>query len=181
MIRDLFKKEEPKWITTKPAMEDNWTACLQTLEGHSDSVYSMAFSPDGMHIASVSQDRTVKIWDAGSGACLQTLKGHSSVQSVAFSPDGKHIALVSRDHTVKIWDAGSSANLRTLEGYSSTVDSVTFSPDGKHVASASCDDYSPGGRPDRTVKIWVWDASSGACLQTLKGRLPIHLPPVVGL
>ncbi|KAF1957123.1 HET-domain-containing protein [Byssothecium circinans] len=63
-IRGLFKEEEPKWITIKPAMGDQWGACLQTLEGHSADVRSVAFSHDSTRLASASSDRTVKIWDA---------------------------------------------------------------------------------------------------------------------
>jgi WD40 repeat protein len=163
LIRRLFKEEEPKWITTKPAIEDNWNACLQTLEGHSSSVNSVAFSHDSTRLASASDDRTVKIWDAGSGACLQTLEGHSSyVNSVAFSHDLTRLASASGDHTVKIWDAGSGACLQTLEGHSSYVNSVAFSHDSTRLASASY---------DRTVKIW--DADSGACLQTLEIGKPL--------
>jgi len=60
LVRELFKAE-PNWITTKPVMEADWNACLQTLEGHSDSVNSVAFSGDGHRLASASHDRTVKI------------------------------------------------------------------------------------------------------------------------
>jgi WD40 repeat protein len=52
-------------------------ACMQTLEGHSGSVTSVAFSPDSKLVASGSHDETVKIWDAATGACMQTLEGHS--------------------------------------------------------------------------------------------------------
>ncbi|KAF1978729.1 NACHT-domain-containing protein [Bimuria novae-zelandiae CBS 107.79] len=81
LIRRLFHHEEPKSIRIKPEMSDSWSACLQTLEGHSHSVTSVAFSHDSARLASASNDRTVKIWDASSGACLQTLKGHGSVSS----------------------------------------------------------------------------------------------------
>jgi WD40 repeat protein len=77
LISGHFKREEPKWITIKPAIGDEWSACLQTLEGHSDPVRSVAFSPDSARLASGSDDSTVKIWDASSGKCLQTLEGHS--------------------------------------------------------------------------------------------------------
>jgi WD40 repeat protein len=118
---------------------------------------SVAFSHDSARLASASHDQTVKIWDASSGACLHTLKGHSSsVRSVAFSHDSARLASASRDNTVKIWDASSSACLHTLEGHSEYVTSVAFSHDSARLASASW---------DKTVKIW--DASSGACLQTL--------------
>jgi len=117
----------------------------------------VAFSHDSARLASASWDRTVKIWDASSGACLQTLEGHSHyVNSVAFSHDSARLASASDDRTVKIWDASSGACLQTLEGHSDCVNSVAFSHDSARLASAS---------DDRTVKIW--DASSGACLQTL--------------
>ena len=90
-------------------------ARLQTLEGHSGSVRSIAFSHDSTRVASASNDSTIKIWDA-SGACLQTLEGHSgSVRSIAFSHDSTRVASASNDRTVKIWDASSSACLQTLD------------------------------------------------------------------
>ncbi|KAF2201566.1 hypothetical protein GQ43DRAFT_356760, partial [Delitschia confertaspora ATCC 74209] len=73
LIRDIFKKEEPNYITIKPDIGDKWSACLQTLEGHSSSVWSVAFSHDSTWLASASFDKTVKIWDPSSGDCLQTL------------------------------------------------------------------------------------------------------------
>ncbi|KAL5374687.1 hypothetical protein DPSP01_011778 [Paraphaeosphaeria sporulosa] len=160
IIRGLFKREEPKWVAIKPDMDEKWSACLQTLEGHSSGVTSVAFSPDSTRLASGSYDNTFKIWDANSGACLQTLEGHSSgVTSVAFSPDSTRLASGSSDTTVKIWDANSGACLQTLKGHSVRVTSVAFLPDSTRLAS---------GSDDTTVKIW--DANSGACLQTLEGH-----------
>jgi WD40 repeat protein len=157
LIRQLFQHEEPEAIRIRPTLSDGWSACLQTLEGHSSYVNSVAFSHDSTRLASASYDSTVKIWDASSGACLQTLEGHSSyVNSVAFSHDSARLASASDDSTVKIWDASSGACLQTLEGHSDWVSSVAFSHDSTRLASAS---------DDSTVKIW--DASSGACLQTL--------------
>jgi WD40 repeat protein len=78
LIRDLFRHEEPKWMTIQPVMRDEWSACLQTLEGHNNLVNSVAFSHDSTRLASALGDGTVKVWDASSGKCLQTLEGHSS-------------------------------------------------------------------------------------------------------
>jgi WD40 repeat protein len=75
-----------------------------TLHGHSESVYSVAFSPDGKYFASGSWDKTVKIWSVESQKEVTTLQGHSSsIFSVAFSPDSNYLASSSYDKTVKLW------------------------------------------------------------------------------
>jgi WD40 repeat protein len=113
-------------------VQENWNAVLQTLEGYSDKVTSVTFSPDGNQVVSGSHDWTVRVWDAVTGAALQTLDGHSGwVSSVAFSPDGKQVVSSSHDGTVRLWDAATGAALQTLEDHSNFVSSVAFSLDGK--------------------------------------------------
>ncbi|SLM37979.1 g-protein beta wd-40 repeats containing, partial [Lasallia pustulata] len=104
-------------------------ATLQTLEGHSDQVNSVAFSPDGKQLASGSDDETVRIWDVAMGATLQTLEGHSDqVNSVAFSPDGKQLASGSDDETVRLWDVPTGPTRHTLERPDGPG-AAAFSPD----------------------------------------------------
>ena len=62
-------------------------AALQILEGHSDSVTSVAFSPDGKLVASVSHDETVRLWNSATGAALQTLDVGGSIWTLTFSSD----------------------------------------------------------------------------------------------
>ncbi|MGD2181372.1 WD40 repeat domain-containing protein [Lusitaniella coriacea] len=75
------------------------------LEGHENSVISVAFSPDGKTLASGSLDNTIKLWNWETGEEIHTLTGHeNSVRSVAFSPDGKTLASGGEDNTIKLWD-----------------------------------------------------------------------------
>lgn len=104
LIRQNFEALVPSWIAKKPQVENTWTASLHTLEGHSSSVGSVVFSPDGKLLASASSDSTARIWEAATGAPLHTLEGHSGeVLSVVFSPDGKLLASASDDSTARIW------------------------------------------------------------------------------
>ncbi len=133
------------------------------LVGHRDTVFSVAFSPDGERLATASKDGTVRVWNAATAACLRTLRGHTSeVTSVAFSPDGQSLASGSEDTTVRVWDVERGTLMRTLEGHNDHVQAVAYSPDGKLLASGS-----------RDASVRLWELATGSSLQTLDDDLDV--------
>jgi len=115
--------------------------CVLVLDGHTDNVNSVMFSPDGSRIVSGSEDETVRVWNAETGKPLgEPFRGHTScVYSVAFSPGGKRVFSGSTE-TFRIWDTETGKQMGKAFGEKEhSVLSVTFSPDGRHVASGYSD------------------------------------------
>jgi WD40 repeat protein len=159
LLYEMFKHELQDSTKVMSGVSDSWNAYLRTIE-HPSVVRSVAISHDGTQIISGSDDNTVRIWDAQTGAAVHELKGHSShVYSVAISHDGTQIISGSADKTVRIWDAQTGAAVHELKGHSSVVTSVAISHDGTQIISGSDDD---------TVRIW--DAQTGAAVHELKGH-----------
>lgn len=116
-IKRQFQNELAAW-TQLPRVEETWSAEIQILEGHSDVVWSVVFSPGGQLLASCSGDKTIRLWDTNTGELRLTLNGYSgSVRCVAFSPDGQLLASGSSNTTVRLWDVNTGELHHTLEGH----------------------------------------------------------------
>ncbi|MFB2917913.1 CHAT domain-containing protein [Aerosakkonema funiforme] len=151
---------------------DGTWKCVYTLDGHSDSVRSVAIDPNSEILASGSFDTTIKLWHLGTGELIDTIAGHSgAVMSLAFSPDGQTLASCSAypDGTIKLWHPGTRRLLRTLKENSLIVlqaRSLAFSPDGQILAIGCHCDRSVVNSP-----IKLWHLPTGVLLHTLNGHI----------
>lgn len=164
----------PPLDTFKP----NYRPAL-ALHGHTKPVSQVRISPNGRYIASASADATVKIWDAATGAHLDTLVGHmAGVSCVAWAPDSNTLASGSDDKAIRLWDRVTgrpktttrrsvvARDMAPLRGHHNYVHCLAFSPKGNILASGSYDEA-----------VFLWDVRAGRLMRSL----PAHSDPVSGI
>lgn len=109
---------------------------IAELEGHTNYIESVAFSPDNRHLASGSWDNTIKIWDTSTYKSVASLKGHTYVaKSVAYSPDGSMLASGSWDGTARLWDMKTYKEIAILDDENKNpIWAIAFDPKGNMLA-----------------------------------------------
>jgi WD40 repeat protein len=120
-----------------------------------NTVYSLAYSPDGKQIALGGSDMQIHLVNPADGKIAKSLPGHtSSVTGLAYHAGGKVLASCSKDRTVRLWDPAAGQVLKSLEGHTAWVQGITFLAQGTRLASVSA---------DQTVRIW--DLAAPAALK----------------
>ncbi|MEM9597877.1 MAG: hypothetical protein AAGD06_26655, partial [Acidobacteriota bacterium] len=134
------------------------TGTSRPLEGHQGPLVDVAVSPDGRLAATVSFDRSVRIWRLEAGAAtgvdatalgeppLAVLGDHDALPSAArFHPSGDHLAVATADGSAWLWRVDGRGEPRIFEGHAGGLRQVHFSPSGEHLATAS---------EDHTARLW---------------------------
>ncbi|KAJ7366031.1 hypothetical protein DFH08DRAFT_679026, partial [Mycena albidolilacea] len=173
LVYKQFASSLPQTLCWTGPLGGNWPGLLKVLHGHTDSLWSVVFSPDGKQIASGSSDKTLRVWDSETGTevwdpmtskMFAVFEGHTeSVNSVAFSSNSKQIASGSDDNTVRVWDMKTQAQVAgPFNGHSSAIICVAFSPDGnKHIAV---------GTTDTSIRIWDVEAATAGTIEQSAGH-----------
>lgn len=123
-----------------------------TLGESTNSVFSVAFSPDGVHLLTAGRDAQIRRWNvAASYALADAVPAHMyTINHLAFSPDGRYLASCSLDKSIKLWDAATLTLLRVLDrtraaGHGTSVNRLVWP--GNQNRLVSCSD-------DRSLAVW---------------------------
>lgn len=136
---------------------------LIKLVGHTNKIWAVIALGGSSRALSGGADKTLRLWDLGTGECLKTIEcgpdGADAVCSIAVDLAEARALSGHGNGRVRLWDLEAGRCLATLTGHSGDVNSVHITPDGRFAIS---------GSDDTTVK--VWNLEMGICVGTLEGH-----------
>jgi COMPASS component SWD3 len=158
----LASASDDKSILLWSPLSSDFPISPSPLLGHSNYVYSLAFSPKGNMLVSGSYDEAVFLWDVRAGRVMRKLPAHSDpVRGVDFLRDGTMVCSCSSDGLIRIWDASTGQCLKTLvDEDRKSVSSVRFTPNGRFLLAWTL---------DNCVRLWRY--SEGTCVKTYQGHI----------
>jgi serine/threonine protein kinase len=153
--REMSSYANSNETPTLRALED-----LTQLEAHVTWIRTLAFSPDGKHLASGGNEALLATWDLAAGTIVQRFIGHTApISKIVYTADARRLVSASYDNTVIVWDVASGQPQFVLSGHKGPVRDIALSPSGQRLASASA---------DTTVRLW--DLTDGVELACLRGH-----------
>ncbi len=136
---------------------------VATLRGHTESVHSLAFAPDGHTLASAAGDGTVRLWDVAAWQAPAPPGHIATILATIFSPDGRTIASAGADGAVWLWDGATGQPRTRLAKHTAGFRALAFSRDGQRLA---------GG--DVNGKLFIWDIASGQEVAAWAGTSTVY-------
>ncbi len=129
----------------------NFTKERNRLEGHKAGIKQVSFSPDGNFLATVGEDKYIKIWRKNGNLFLTFPQQEYAIFSLSFSPDGKLLATVDEVGMVKLWNFKNGSLVKNIKSAEKRgwVASVSFSSDGQNLATSD----------DNNGRINIWNAN----------------------
>ena len=124
----------------------------QEWQAHTNSVFTLSYTPNQQYLISGSRDARLKAWDAEANYTLanEVVAHLFAINHIAFSPDQKHFVTCSMDKSIKVWDAAEMKLLKVIDkarhaGHGTSVNKLLWTPFFDQLVSAS---------DDRTISVW---------------------------
>ncbi len=160
--RRRLRKQPDVAVLLRPAYQlpphNPYPACLRTLTEHLNVVVSVSLSADATLAVSGSWDKTVRVWEVGTGRCLRELEGHEGkINAVSLNANGSLAASVCSEGVIRYWEVSTGRCVRTRKTTSGWIWDLCLSADGRLAIT---------GGQDRCLR--VWDVETGKLKRTMR-------------